>query len=136
MGVEQTRPYEEGLYDQGLDPSTIMIIVDNSAWSRPKRLPLSYLDTTGGTGGAHIEKDRLTGLSSRTVTVTFDLSFSSIPVGEVKCYRMYEQPDGTFQKQDVIWGFPDANQPTLSGFTLIISTDEDLTGVVIEYVYM
>jgi hypothetical protein len=136
MAVEQTRPYEEGLYDQGLDPSTVMIIVDNSAWSRPKRLPLSYLDTTGGTGGAHIEKDRLTGLSSRTVEVEFDLAFSSIPVGDVKCYRMYEQPDGTFQKQDVIWGFTDANQPTISGFTLTISTDESLTGVIIEYSYM
>jgi hypothetical protein len=135
MAVEQSRPYELGLYDQGLDPSTVMISVDNAAWPRPKRLPLSYLDTTGGTGGAHIEKDRLTGLSSRTVTVTFDLEFSSIPVGDVKCYRMYEQPDGTYQKQNVIWGFPNVNQPTLSGFTLEISTDEDLSGIVVEYIY-
>ena len=136
MAVEQTRPYELGLYDQGSDPSTVMISVDNSAWSRPKRLPLSYLDTTGGTGGTHIEKDRLTGLVSRTVTVAFGIAFSSIPVGEVKCYRMYEQPDGTFQPQDVIWGFPDVNQPTLSGFTLEISTEESLTGVVVQYYYL
>jgi len=136
MAVEQTRPYELGVYAQDLDPSTVMITVDNSSWSRPKRLPLSYLDTTGGTGGTHIEKDRLTGLSSRTVTVEFGIAFTSIPVGDVKCYRMYEQPDGTFQKQDVIWGFPDANQPTLAGFTLDISTDESLTGIVVEYSYM
>lgn len=136
MAVEQTRIYELGLYDQSLDPATVMIPVENSSWDRPKRLPLSLLDTTGGGGGIHVEKDRLTGLSSRTVTVTFGTAFSSIPVGDVKCYRMYEQPDGTYQKQDVIWGFPNANQPTISGFTLEISADESLTDVIVEYSYM
>ena len=136
MAVEQTRPYELAIYDQSLDPSTVMINVDNSAWPRPKRLPLSLLDTTGSTGtGAHIEKDILSGLSSRNVAVTFDTAFSSIPVGDVRCYRMDLMPDGTYRKGDVLWGFDNANQPTLSGFALTINASESLTGVLVEYIY-
>lgn len=137
MAIEQTRPYELNLYAQDLDPSTVMINVDNSAWSRPKRLPLSLLDTTGGTGvGTHIEKDVISGLSSRNVAVTFDTEFSSIPVGDVRVYRMAAMPDGTYRKSDVLWGFDNANQPTISGFALTINTDESLTGVLVEYIYI
>ena len=137
MAVVQTRPYELAIYDQSLDPSTVMINVDNSAWPRPKRLPLSLLDTTGSTGtGVNIERDILSGLSSRNVVVEFGTAFSSIPVGRVWVYRMDEMPDGTYRESDVLWGFDNANQPTLSGFALTINAAESLTGIFVKYFYL
>jgi hypothetical protein len=118
-----------------IDPSNIYLPVDNSteSWSEPKKISFSSLLLTSG----NIQAGRVSGLSSRTVSVTFDTPFSSQPYGrEPDVYRMVEQSDGTYRRYNVRWGFSDMNQPTTTGFSLEIHADEDLTGVIIEYLYL
>lgn len=139
MALTQTRPYEEELYvqlDPGEDgyiaPEEIQVLVDHESWTRPKRLPLTML----GIGASHVEKDTLTGLTSRTVTVTFDVPFTDTPVGqEPQVYRMTEVAPNKFRKDKVLWGFTNVNQPTLTGFSIEIDSSESLTGVVVQYLY-
>lgn len=118
-----------------IDPSNIYIPVDNTteSWPEPKKIAFSSLLLTSG----HIEAGRISGLGSRTVSLTFDSAFSSQPYGrEPDVYRMVEQADGTYRRYSVRWGFSDMNQPTTTGFSLEIHADEDLTGVIIEYLYL
>jgi len=142
MAYVQKRPRDLDSYSQGLptdidyiDPLNIYLAVDNSteSWPEPKKIPFSSLLLASG----HIEAGRISGLSSRTVTVTFDEAFSSVPYGrEPDVYRIAKQPDGTYRRQQVVWGFTDASQPTTTGFELKIHDDESLTGVIIEYLYL
>jgi len=129
-------------YSQGLpsdidyiDPSNIYLAVDNvtESWGEPKKIPFSSLLLASG----HIEAGRVSGLGSRTVSVTFDEPFSGQPYGrEPNVYRIVEQPDGTYRRQNVLWGFTDASQPSTTGFSLTIHDSESLTGVIIEYLYL
>lgn len=145
MALIQTRPYEEDLYVQ-LNPgdpgyiaaSDLMYLVDHSSFTRPKRQPASNFGESGSV--IHIEKDTLTGLSSASVSITFATAFSVTPIGDVKCYRMVEMPDGTYRKQDVLWGFTTSAMPLLTGFSLTISSTEispteGLTGIIVQYIY-
>jgi len=140
MALTQTRPYEEDLYvqldpgDPGyIDPADLQYLVDHESWDRPKRLPGSMFGQAGGT--LHIEKDKFGSLSSHSVSVTFETAFTASPVGETKVYRMIEVSSGKWRKQDVLWGFNDANQPANTGFALTIDSLESLTGIVVEYLY-
>lgn len=134
MSVEQTRPYELGLYDGSEDSSTVMVTVDKSTWDKPKRYALSNFGEVSGSS-VHVEKDRLTGLSSHSVSVEFDSAFDTVPVGDVQVYRMVEIVSGKWRKEEVLWGFDDANQPSLLGFDLTIDSEEDLSGIIIQYLY-
>jgi hypothetical protein len=131
MALTQTRPYELDIYVDEVDASELDIMVDHESFTEPLRVRGLF----SGAGGTHIEKDTLTGLSSRTVTVEFDTVFSSIPVGWVKVYRMTEMPDGTYRDEDVLWGYTTSTKVSTNGFVLKISDDESLTGVVVEYKY-
>ncbi|MFW5879358.1 MAG: hypothetical protein ACOCUV_00895 [bacterium] len=142
MAYVQKRIRALDIYSQGLpadgdyiDPSNIYLAVDNSteSWAEPKKIPFSDLLLTSG----HIEAGRLSGLSSRSVSVTFDEPFTSQPYGdEPKVYRMEQQPDGTWRRKQVLWGFNNSSQPSTTGFELTISDSENLTGIIIEYLYL
>ena len=137
MAVEQTRPYELGLYDGSLDPSTVMVPVDNSAWSRPKRLPLSEFGDALKSGeiGVHIESGRLSGLSNNYVEVEFDTAFDDIPVGRknLHVYRVLDLGGGkTVDLIIPIYGLG----VTVDGFSFYIEDTEDLTGIVCEYLFI
>jgi hypothetical protein len=84
----------------------------------------------------HPEKGRLSGLGSRSVSVTFDAAYASVPIGqEPQVYRVAQMPSGTWRREEVSWGFDDASQPTISGFALTINASESLTGVIVEWDY-
>ena len=141
MALTQTRPYEEDLHvqlnpgDEGyVAPDDLMFLLDNQNFDRPKRIAWSSI--SGGGTGSHIERDTLTGLSSRSVTVDFDAAFTSQPVGDVWVYRMEEVVSGMWRRKDVLWGFSSENQPTTTGFSLAIDESEDLLGIIIQYVFV
>jgi len=137
MAVEETRPYELGLYDGSLDSSTVMVPVDNSAWPRPKRLPLSEFGDAlkSSVIGNHIESGRLTGLSDHYVEVEFDTAFDDIPVGR-KNLHVYKSEDlGGGETVDMtvpIYGLG----VTVNGFSFYIKASESLTDVVVEYIFL
>jgi len=141
MALVQTRPYEEDLYvqlnpgDPGyVAPSALMYLVDHSSFARPKRQPASNFGEAGS--AVHIEKDTLSGLSSASVAVTFGAAFSSAPIGEEpQVYRITEMPDGTYRRQNVLWGFTTSSEVTTTGFSLTIDSSESLTGIIIKYLY-
>lgn len=87
----------------------------------------------------HMEKGTLIGtvdFVSHTVNHVFGRAFSNQPLEVLlDVYRMEEQADGTFVKQEVPHGYVDALQPTLVGFDLQINSTftPDLTGVVIKF---
>jgi hypothetical protein len=117
-----------------VDPDEISLVIDHADWELPKRLPLTGF--TLEVLDAHVEIDTLTNLSSRNVNVTFNTPFSGQPAGrEPEVYRLWQTPNGTYRRQDVLWGFTDANQPTANGFSLIIDPSESLVGVIIQYEY-
>lgn len=134
MAVEQTRPHELELYDGSLDPTGVMVPVDNSAWARPKRYPISALG--GGDGGSlHVESGRLTGLASHYVEEDFDTAFSDVPVGRknLHVYRVVDPGDGkTYDLPIPFYGLG----VTTSGFSFYIESTESLTGIVVEYFFI
>ena len=149
MAVEQTRPYEAPLYvqlepgDPGyLDPDQVQLVVDNSGWSKPKRIPYSafgnglMVPTPGSTsGGSHIERGRMTGLSNHYVTQDFVVAFADIPVGRqfLHVYRVNDLGGGeTVDDLVPIYGVDVTN----TGFSFYIKSDEDLTGIIVEYVFL
>jgi hypothetical protein len=107
-------------------------VVDHADWELPKRIPLTGIEVES-IAGWHVEADTITGLASRTLTVTFNTAFTSAPTGWVKVYRMTEMPDGGYREQDVLWGYATSTKVTTTGFSIIINEDESLTGVIVEY---
>lgn len=140
MSVEQTRPYEESLYDGSIDASQIMVIVDYYGWPRPKRYPLQSIgvaEKSASVSGSHTEKGRLTGLTAYYVEVEFDEAFDDIPVGRknLNVYRVNENGGGTGKATDdevLIYGLG----VTVSSFSFYIDDTEDLSGVIVEYLFI
>lgn len=81
---------------------------------------------------ANVQAGRLTGLASRTVTVTFRQAFDEIPVGLPRAYRMVAD-GGVYLMQDVLFSYPTESWLTETGFTITIDTAEELTGIIILY---
>jgi hypothetical protein len=136
MAIKQTRPYEESLYDGSLDPSNVMIVVDFSGWSRPKRYALESIGVASGGGGtSQIETGRLTGLSSNFVEESFGSSFSDIPIGRknLHVYRIQDLGGGkTIDLTIPIYGLT----VTTDGFSFYIDDDESLTGIIVEFLFI
>jgi hypothetical protein len=113
-------------------PSDVFFAVDSNSFTgeSKKQSVEDYMASV-----LHVEQDRLTGLSSRSVVVVFGSAFVSIPKGkEPDVYRI--SPYGSvYRRESVLWGFDDPNQPSKTGFALTIDADESLTGIVIEYFY-
>ena len=85
----------------------------------------------------HKERGYSTGLSSRTVTVTFDVPFDNVPIGlsNLKVYRWQQVVAGKWRARDVQYYFTTSGSLTNTGFSLEIETTESLTGVIIEYLF-
>ncbi len=138
MSLIQTRPKDLVLYVQEdvghpdyVDPSELQFLIDHSSFAKPKRWPQTSM--SGATG--HTEEDTLTGLSSRSVSVTFDAAFTTIPRGlnRLSVYRMTEVITGEFVMEQVMFHYTSATPVTTTGFDLEIDTSESLTGIIIEY---
>jgi hypothetical protein len=112
-------------------PSSLFLPLDSADFgSKPFKYPAEDFFSD-----IHIEKGRLTGLSSKSVSVTFDTAFSSTPVGigNIKVYRMFEVVTGKWIAQDVQFYFGSATPVITTGFSLTIETAESLTGAILEY---
>lgn len=139
-GLIQTRPKDLDLYvqldvgDVGyVDPTELVYIVDHSTFAKPKRFPF----TSVAAGAGHYEQDKLIGLSSKTVSVTFATAFADVPKIETfKVYRMKEVVSGEWRMVDVLYSHSSASWLLSTGFSLTIHISESLTGVIIEYKFV
>lgn len=112
--------------------SSLYFVIDSINFgSKPFKVPMEDFVVDN-----HFEKGQLSGLSSASVAVVFDTAFTSTPNGEEpEVYRMAQMPSGVWRRQEVSWGFDDANQPSLTGFNLTISASESLTGIIVRWDY-
>lgn len=115
-------------------PSAIYIALDSSSYTGdPKRFALSNLISD-----THVEKGRLSGLSSRSVSVTFDSAFSGTPIAVTfEVYRYSDIGGGKYVKQrNVAYYLSGASWVTTTGFAIEIDTSESLTGLFVEYYFV
>lgn len=108
--------------------SELYFLVDHASFDKSKKI---YQDTFASLI-QNTSSGKITGLTSNIVNITFNPTFDTSPIGEVRVYRMASYGAG-YQREDVLWVFADASQPTVSGCNIIIDSDEDLTGVIVEY---
>lgn len=82
----------------------------------------------------HREMANIASESSHAVTITFNESFQSTPIGvnNLKVYRM-TSVEGAWGMQDVLFTFPSEEWLTKDGFSLNVNPLEELTGIRIEY---
>lgn len=99
---------------------------------------LLALDSALSSGSYHPEFNRMTGLPSRTVSVTFGTPFVSVPtgIGNLKVYRWAQAVTGKWMPKDVQYYFPSSGSLTNTGFTIEIEASEPLTGVIVEYLFL
>ncbi|WP_159522883.1 hypothetical protein [Sunxiuqinia indica] len=142
--ITQTRPYELPLYIQYgegdpeyVDPDNIFLMVDYVDWSKPKRFSLGeLLAGAGGLGGGiHIEKGRLTGLTDHYVAVDFEFAFDDIPIGRgnLNVYKVRTHGDGN--TTDIKYTPLNLDVST-EGFSFYIDESIDLTGIIVEYIFL
>ena len=124
----QGAPGDEGY----IAPTAVFIGVDSAefAGEAKKQTIDDYLSAT------HEEVARLTPLGSRSVAITFDTAFSSIPITVlINVYRITEIVSGKYKFDKVQWYHATATPVTITGFELEIETSESLTGVILEYYF-
>lgn len=114
-----------------VDPDTVFIAVDSLNFSG-EPLKVSYGDIFGAT---HVEADILESPVSRNVSVSFETAFTSRPL--IRTWRVYRVAEtytgsGVYRMKDVNYTHAE-NWLTTTGFDIDIDTDENLTGVIIEY---
>ena len=120
------------------------VYVSNSTVNKVSRNKRPYTGNTiynsgGGDGiGLHIEHDRLTDLTSRTISVKFLSEFGDIPAGWVKVYRMKETTAGNskWKQWDVLYYHTVLDWKTKTGFSLQIDANENLAGIIVEYLFI
>jgi hypothetical protein len=93
-------------------------------------------DSIGGSSNLHVEAGRLENLSSHLISVVFSENFINQPIGEEPQIYRIENFKGKFRRENLLWGWEDANQPTTTGFSLNIDNSEPLTNVILEYAYV
>lgn len=116
-----------------IPPSSLFTVFDSDNFgSEPKKYSVESLFIQN-----HEEKKRITGLVSRSVSITFDTAFVSVPITETfNVFRYYDElGDGKYTKKQVGHYLSGSNWLTASGFAITIDLDESLTGVIIEYVF-
>lgn len=89
----------------------------------------------------HIEERRMTNLSSYTVDVTFTEAFTTLPTGiaNLRVYRIAEVTPGVTRAKDVRYRNienSDGSIVSLTGFSIEIDSNESLTGVIVEYLFL
>lgn len=141
MALTQTRPYELDPYiqlNQGdpgyIDPSDLMYLVDHSTWDEPKRMPSSNFGEAGSL--THVEKDTLTDLASRSVSITFLSVFTFVPVTVAFNVYRYVDQGASYVKQNVLYTLSGSGWLTTTGFAITIDDSESLTGIYIEYYFV
>lgn len=141
MALTQTRPYELDLYvqlnpgDPGyVNPDELMYMVDHSTFDEPKRMPSSNFGESGSL--THMEKDILTDLASKSVSVTFSSVFTAVPVTVAFNVYRYEAVGGSYVKQNVLYKLSGSGWLTTTGFSITIDDSESLTGIYIEYCFI
>ncbi len=75
-------------------------------------------------------------IADHDVLHTFNIPFTEQPLKVVLLvWKWNEQPDGSFTRDNVVWGYKDASQPLLASFEILINEEftPDLTGVIIKY---
>jgi hypothetical protein len=137
MGIEQGRIRDLDTFIP-LDPSdpdyvpvsAIYIALDSTGFStKPKKYSLEEI-----LSDVVEQKGRLTGLSSRSVSVTFGTAFSATPITSVfNVYRETEVVPGTLVRKNVKHEITGSTLVTTTGFAITIDASESLTGVVVEY---
>lgn len=108
-----------------IPPSQIWIAVDNQTWTKPKKIAYDVI-----LNELHVEAGRLTNLSSRAVSYTFPTAFETIPSDTIIPYRVFEPRPGEPVRETV--RITDL-AVTLTGFSFNIDINEDLDGVVINF---
>jgi hypothetical protein len=135
MSLSQTRPKDLITHLQ-LDPSDpeyipaneLYFVVDHPSFTRPKKY--SQENFTGAI--QNIQKGRITGLQAFNVSQSFSTPFNSAPVGFINVYRSKVISGTKTIREDVL--FYDLTE-TPTGFSLVIDSEESLTGVIVEYLY-
>jgi len=89
----------------------------------------------------HWERGRLTDLDNstddHTISHTFLESFLEIPItNKFEVYRFADMGGGKYRKQEVLYYHAEDALPSLTGFEIEIEDFEDLTGVIIEFVFL
>ena len=140
MALTQTRTYELDLYvqlnpgDPGyINPDELMFLVDHSTWDEPRRMPSANFGESGSL--VHIEKDTLTGLVSRSVSVTFGAVFTAVPVTVGFNVYRYVVSGASYVKENVLYKIAGSGWLTTTGFAITIDDSESLTGVYIDYYF-
>lgn len=140
MALTQTRVHELDLYVQlepgdpdYINPDELMFLVDHSTWDEPKRMPSANFGESGSL--VHIEKNTLTGLASRNVSVTFGATFSAVPVTVAFNVYRYTSQSGSYVKENVLYTVSGSSWLTTTGFAITIDNSESLTGIYIDYYF-
>lgn len=134
--IDQLTPYIQGSPGDSdyIDPAQIIVPVGHVEFLPEKAKGVSLAQLLASNSSS-LDCDRVTGLASRTFTVTFTGVYQTIPVTtKLEVYRMYNIP-GTSEwiKEEVSYYYPSENWLTLTGFTIVIRAEESLTGVIVEY---
>jgi hypothetical protein len=124
--IQSLDPY---VASEAISEDDIYFALDSSYFPKPLNIPLSELRQT-----SHSESDLLTSLGSRDIAVTFDTAFTNPVFGELRCYRWKENSAGTWNRENVLWGYTTKEQPNNTGFSIKID-DENLSGVVVDYYF-
>jgi hypothetical protein len=85
----------------------------------------------------HIESDTVKELESHTVSIEFKNEFEAVPsgIGNLRVYRIIPEED-YFIMEDVLFGFPSTDWLTTTGFTIVINSLENLTGIEVDYTFI
>lgn len=133
--MAEKRIHELDIYEQlelgdaGYIPATsVWLAVDYTGWAESKKITFDDLLSS-----IHIEAGRLSSLASRSISVTFGTAFSSTVIDTINVYKESTPISGKTIREEV--RYYNLNV-TLTGFTLEIDSNEDLTGVIVDYKVM
>jgi hypothetical protein len=125
----QLQPTDEGY----VSPDNVWVVVGNVDFSNPSARKVA-LSSVMSFSTSHSEQARVTGLSSRTFSRTFNTAFTTLPVTSIlKVYRMSEYETGKWEEVPATFHYTSANWKTITGFSITIDADESLTGLIVEY---
>jgi len=99
----------------------------------------SYSSSSGGGSSLHIEKGTIENLTSHNVIIYFTEEFDAKPtMVQLKVYRMVEVETDKWIIQDVLFyqAGNDGRPYNQYGIGFVIDSSEDLTGVIIEYMFI
>ena len=123
-----------------VDVTIVRKRADSNYFQQESLLANSYVTSfTGITqigASSHVEKNRLTDLDSRTVTIPFKSEFPLIPFEDkFEVYRMKEEVPGEYRRSNVLF-YQALDWLTTAGFEITIESEAmagPLEGIIIEY---